>query len=486
MPHDKDAVFDKVMQSVGDDGAFQKRFNYFYNTAMVALTVMPYINIVMMMAVPDHWCHVPGRNETNYSLEEWKALTLPREYNSKGQIDYSSCNMYNKSWSEETNKIESQIIPCQHGYEYDRTWYLSTAPSDQDWVCDRELYVTNTFAIGRAGEVIGTFIFGQLGDRIGRRPVFYLSLITIVTGRLITAFTSSWFIVFITAAFLGSLTSTSVFQSPLIIAMEISRSEDRAHIAMMQSIGWTSGMILMPLLMWATRDWFIFALVSTIPCTIFLIHNKYMIESPRWLASRCKIERCENTLKIISSVNKTTLNEDAIRVLREKSSGKPEKVYGIMSLFSSLRLARNTTLIVLCWIVCSVTYFTLILNVSNMGGNPFLNFLYQSAVELPAYLLGRFSSDRIGRRWTSVASFGIALAASSILICIANDESLQNLVPLLAVVMKFCISITFYVVNLQAMETYPTFEMVLLSYVAFSKGQPTDYPILDIIWLQFF
>lgn len=51
-------------------------------------------------------------------------------------------------------------------------------------------------------------------------------------------------------------------------------SEDRAHIAMMQSIGWTSGMILMPLLMWATRDWFIFTLVSTIPCTLFLCHNK--------------------------------------------------------------------------------------------------------------------------------------------------------------------------------------------------------------------
>lgn len=39
---------------------------------------------------------------------------------------------------------------------------------------------------------------------------------------------------------------------------------------------------------------------------------------------------------------------------------------------------------------------------------------------------------------------------------IISDESLQNLVSLLAVVMKFCISITFYVVNLQAMETYPT------------------------------
>lgn len=41
-------------------------------------------------------------------------------------------------------------------------------------------------------------------------------------------------------------------------------------------------------------------------------------------------------------------------------------------------------------ICASITYFTLILNSSKMGGNPFLNFLYQSAVELPAYYLGRY------------------------------------------------------------------------------------------------
>lgn len=47
---------------------------------------------------------------------------------------------------------------------------------------------------------------------------------------------------------------------------------------MTQCIGWTSGLVLMPLLMWATRDWFIFGLISTIPAAIFLIPNKYDFE----------------------------------------------------------------------------------------------------------------------------------------------------------------------------------------------------------------
>jgi hypothetical protein len=36
--------------------------------------------------------------------------------------------------------------------------------TEQDWVCDKELYVTNTFVFSRAGDVIGNLIFGQLSD----------------------------------------------------------------------------------------------------------------------------------------------------------------------------------------------------------------------------------------------------------------------------------------------------------------------------------
>lgn len=55
-------------------------------------------------------------------------------------------------------------VDCSYGYEYDKQWYESTAVSQENWVCDKELYKTNTFAFSRVGEVLGTFVFGQLGD----------------------------------------------------------------------------------------------------------------------------------------------------------------------------------------------------------------------------------------------------------------------------------------------------------------------------------
>lgn len=73
----KDAVFDRVLDTIGSDGRFQHRFNYLYNVLFAVVAAMPCMNIILAMSVPDHWCHVPGREHTNYTIEEWKKLTLP-------------------------------------------------------------------------------------------------------------------------------------------------------------------------------------------------------------------------------------------------------------------------------------------------------------------------------------------------------------------------------------------------------------------------
>lgn len=77
--------------------------------------------------------------------------------------------MFNISNQEQTSVSDwsfndNDTIACTHGYDYSKTWYARTAVSDEDWVCDRGLYQTNTFVFHRIGEVVGTFVFGQLGD----------------------------------------------------------------------------------------------------------------------------------------------------------------------------------------------------------------------------------------------------------------------------------------------------------------------------------
>jgi predicted MFS family arabinose efflux permease len=53
--------------------------------------------------------------------------------------------------------------------------------------------------------------------RIGRRPVLFLGVLTLVLGRCVSAFTAGHFIVFLVANIVASLPIAVVFQSPLII-----------------------------------------------------------------------------------------------------------------------------------------------------------------------------------------------------------------------------------------------------------------------------
>jgi hypothetical protein len=73
-------------------------------------------------------------------------------------------------------------------------------------------------------------------------------------------------------------------------------------------------------------------------------------------------------------------------------------------------------------VVNSMTYYTLMLNVSNMEGNPFMNFFWQSLVELPGYVVGKFLSDRLGRRWTQFVLFLLLILAVIVVICIVGRK----------------------------------------------------------------
>jgi hypothetical protein len=75
---DTDALFDGLMNNVGLNGKYQSRFNFVFNFVFVIFLAMPYLNLVLAMTIPEHWCHVPGRNETALTEEEWKQLTIPR------------------------------------------------------------------------------------------------------------------------------------------------------------------------------------------------------------------------------------------------------------------------------------------------------------------------------------------------------------------------------------------------------------------------
>ncbi|XP_064552839.1 carcinine transporter [Drosophila montana] len=455
--------FQALMEKAGNHGRYQTLYNYVFVAGLAFAGAMIYMNIILALNIPEHWCTVPGRELTNYTLDQWRDLTLPKQKDNRGKETHSSCEMYDMNFTEVSDfsawtnsRSKNQTTVCQNGWSYDQTWYDSTIPTDQNWVCAKDLFVTNVFVVGRVTEVVGSFIFGQMGDSFGRSVVYYISVVFCSVGRLGSVLCTSSYTWFLITSGIVGLTVNSLFQSPQIIGMEISREEDRSRIAFFQSVGWSVGTTLMPLLFWWLRHWESFMWLTSLPTAMVLIFSKYVIESPRWLISKQRYREAIVQFKKIAKINGRTFDVTEKELTEIYSQDKQEVTYGMASLFAGWRLARNTTIMGFSWCVVAVSYFTLVLFSSRMAGNPFLNFLYQSIVEIPAYMVGRYLGDKYGRRFTNSVSFLISFITCLPIIAYATDERFEWLMIYLATFIKFLNAVTFFTANLQCLEIYPT------------------------------
>lgn len=80
------------------------------------------------------------------------------------------------------------------------------------------------------------------------------------------------------------------------------------------------------------------------------LHDSYMIESPRWLITRGDYKTAVYYLNRIGRINKksVTLTEEQLRSMMPPD-GKSEQTYGMLSLFSGKRLARNSIFLIVAW-----------------------------------------------------------------------------------------------------------------------------------------
>ncbi|KAJ6635058.1 Carcinine transporter, partial [Pseudolycoriella hygida] len=268
--------------------------------------------------------------------------------------------------------------------------------------------------------------------------------------------TTSNFLLYAIASFISTMTTTMVYVSPLIIAMEVSGEEDHGKVALLQCIGWTAGMSLMPLVFWATRDWVWFLMLTSLPIGLFGLWNKYMLESPRWLATKGQYRKCAKVLNRIAKLNGKDVKITEKTLIDAMPDQESEKVFGIMSLFTHWRLAKNTMMLFICWSNFEITYILLMLNSTRMGGNPFLNFLYHSAIEVLSYACGIYLTDRIGRRYSNALAMILICFTCVPVILLARDRESEYIVRGLVVFIKLLISFLFFTINLQALEIFPT------------------------------
>lgn len=117
--------FEDILLEVGDRGKYQKSLIILF--LLPSATLLPWfsMNVLFMVSVPEHWCNVPEVAMSNLTIEQQRQLISPPSdpkcsMYDINYTDYLTAGHYNVSEDTTTR-------PCNNGWNYDRTYYESTA-----------------------------------------------------------------------------------------------------------------------------------------------------------------------------------------------------------------------------------------------------------------------------------------------------------------------------------------------------------------------
>lgn len=450
--------YDDVFPHLGEFGRYQKRI-YFLVCLPAISCAFHKLAGVFLMAKPENRCQLPfeSSNATYKLPGDVLNMSFPIDAFSK---TWSACKYLDANFSDEyfsAGKPAVNSLSCDR-FIYDDSKYASSTVIEWDMVCDKAWLRATSDALFMLGVLLGSIIFGHMSDKIGRKPVFFASLvIQLIFG--ITAGIAPEYITYTISRIIVGATTSGVFLVAYVIAMEMVGPTKRLFAGVVSMMFFSFGYMLTAAFAYFISDWRWLQIALTLPGVLFMGYYWFIPESARWLLSKKRKDEAIVILERAARENKVTIPQEVYDNLieetpEEKLIPKNDKEPSLFDLFRYPNLRRKSLLIFFDWFVNSGTYYGLSWNTNNLGGNDLLNFVISGAVEIPAYLLLLFTLNRWGRR--NILCGCMLTAGTMLLLTMAVPDSMNWLVVVLAMLGKMAITSSYGTVYIFSAEQFPT------------------------------
>uniref|UniRef100_A0A671V1H7 Solute carrier family 22 member 3 n=1 Tax=Sparus aurata TaxID=8175 RepID=A0A671V1H7_SPAAU len=454
------ATFDDLLEEAGTFGRCQKRI-----FALLCLLSIPvsavYVGIVFQGFTPDHWCRdaavVERRQACSWSLSDSRRLTA-LVVNNSGVLQQSSCEQYEVDWnntrltcdSQELNLTNVPVTACKDGWEYQYEGRKSLV-TEFNLVCSDAWLVDMYQSILNVGFLIGSFAFGYLADRFGRRVSIMMSNILNLIAGIVLAVVPNYISILVVRCIFGFGVKGG-WMNGYVLLTEMVGAEYRRTVGIVYQMFFSVGNLILPLLAYYITDWRWLQVVITAPYLFFLPYYWFIPESPRWLISQKNTAKALEITEAMAKENKKKLSKN-FETVTEDEGDSPSA--SLLDLFRTPNMRKHTFILMFNWFTSAVVYQGLIMRVGIAGGNVYIDFLISGLVEFPAAFLILITIERIGRRLPFAAANIVAGAACVITAFI--PDSMFWFKTVVACIGRLGITMAFEMVVFVNTELYPTF-----------------------------
>ncbi|KAK7485095.1 hypothetical protein BaRGS_00023635 [Batillaria attramentaria] len=372
--------FDDVLREIGEFGLYQKRLMFLLCVTTCSV-IMQNISPVFTIKIPKH------RNG-----------------------EYSECTLYDVMESDGT---ENRTERACNDWVFDKSVFTATLVTELNLVCQRKMYRSHSSMMIFAGKFVGAFLNSMGGDYFGRRRVYTFMMLALIGTSVGIVFVSN-LPALMAFRFMAGAFSTGSYLCTYVITLEILGTRYRRFASIVSKCANSFAMLTGTLFAYLLRDWHHFQAALASPGIFLFIGYFFIPESPRWLVSKGRHEEAQKVLEVVARVNGRSLPPrfqiEALASMagaRAASGPKGKQGFSLLSLFRVPRLLLRYTFLYFCWILVSMTNYGLMLNVSNMSGNIFLNFGIMSALDLFSVIFFALLIERVGRRPFVVGAVGL-------------------------------------------------------------------------------
>lgn len=459
--------YDQTLRIVGKFGRYQKSLLILIFIPVLIGTCHSFIQ-VFAAGKSDHWCQSwqhENCNELNITNMECNKLkrevSVPAKVTDQNQTVFEQCVKYDTSAIDLKTALDldgnintSQQISCDEGWVYDRSNFPSTIIIDFELVCEKSFLPNMAQSAYFVGFLCGSAVVGLASDILGRRTTLLICLLMTLAVGIATTFTPTiWF--YIVCRFLIGVPIMGIALVCFVYANELVSPSRRTFVGNALWIFYATGYAILAGLAKLIPNWRLLHLVISLPYipTIILVCI-FVPESPRWLLVKGKIDNAQKVLRKVARINRKKLPENFLLDFEDaEKEQKPKEAKGTLSDFVRSPLLLFMT-IIMCfnWAVQSLVYYGLSLSTSTLGIDPYISFLVSGAIEIPAYLLCMYLAEWLGRKGATFSTMIIG----GLCCCATPFIPLGISRATVAMVGKFCITISFSVVYTWSAELVPT------------------------------